>query len=32
VAQPASRKQIFEMNLTRVGDTGWLAGDPVSAH
>jgi len=24
--------QIFEMNLTRVGDTHWPAGDPVPTH
>jgi hypothetical protein len=24
--------QIFEMNLTRIGDTRWPAGDPVPAH
>jgi hypothetical protein len=32
IAGTAPPTQIFEMNLTRVGDTGWPAGDPVPAH
>ena len=32
IAGTAPPMQIFEMNLTRVGDTSWPAGDPVPAH
>ena len=32
IAGEAPPMQIFEMNLVRVGDTGWPAGDPVPAH
>jgi len=32
IAGTAPPLQIFEMNLTRVGDTSWPAGDPVPAH
>jgi hypothetical protein len=32
IAAGGAPMQIFEMNLSRVGDTRWPAGDPVPAH